>query len=111
MIIFGPKLIAAMSAGMERYKRSRKLGRVRPWQGSRQAAAGLIQSCMVGTAHRTLLDDSDGWGGLGLGWAVLTITEVAHSKRPSVAALATEERCPSEATAWVDIIQCSLASL
>ena len=41
MIIFGPKLIAAMSAGMERYKRSRKLGRVRPWQGSRQAAVGL----------------------------------------------------------------------
>jgi hypothetical protein len=41
MIIFGPKLIAAMSAGMKRYKRSRKLGRVRPWQGSRQAAVGL----------------------------------------------------------------------
>ena len=41
VIILGPKLIAAMSAGMERYKRSRKLGRVRPWQGSREAAACL----------------------------------------------------------------------
>ena len=59
----------------------------------------------MGTAHRTLFDDSDGWGGLGLGWAVLTITEVAHSKRPSVAALATEERCRHEASAWAGIIQ------
>ena len=40
MIMFGPKLLAAMSAGMKRHERSRQLGRVRPWQGSREAAIG-----------------------------------------------------------------------
>ena len=100
-----------MSAGMERYKRSRQLGLMRPWQGSREAAAGLEYKRGTGAAHRMLPRDSDGWGGLGLGGAILIIAEVARSKSTSVAALATEERCPSEASAWVDIIQCRLASV
>ena len=53
MIIFGPKLIAAMSAGMKRYKRSRQLGRVRPLAG--QQAGGSRPDTVVhgryGSSH------------------------------------------------------------
>ena len=53
MIIFGPKLIAAVSAGMKRYKRSRKLGRVIPLAG--QQAGGSRPDTVVhgryGSSH------------------------------------------------------------
>ena len=54
MIIFGPKLIAAMSAGMERYKRSRKLGRGETMAG--QQAGGSRPDI----DHDIVVHDRDG---------------------------------------------------
>ena len=82
----------------EEAQRSRQLGRVRPWQGSREAAACPVQERRRAAAHVSLPGDSARLDGLGLRGAVLIISEVTRSKSTSVAALATEERCRREAS-------------